>query len=101
MTDGVAFHQRIDQQYNALDEEEQRRFDAMVGRLQRGGIPSVPASKRKVLSGYDVDTVDRLWAIRLSPDLRVIIEESDELLTVREIARRGRIQFYRDLAEQR
>jgi len=98
MTDGVVFHQRIDQQYNALDQDEQQRFDTIVGRLQRGGIRSVPASKRKVLSGTGAGAAHTLWVVRLSPDLRVIVEESDDTLTVREIARKGRIQFYRDLA---
>lgn len=101
MTNGVTFHQRINQQYNSLDEENRRRFDDLIGNLQRGGIVSIPASKRKPLTGHDTETVHTLWALRLSPDLRVIIEESDEALTVREIVRRGRIQFYRDLATQR
>ena len=98
MTDGVVFHQRIDQQYNALDQDEQQRFDTMVGRLQRGGIRSVPASKRKVLSHPGADADHTLWVLRLSSDLRVIVEEAEEALMVREIARKGRIQFYRDLA---
>lgn len=101
MPEGVAFHQRIDQQYNALDREEQQQFDEMVGQLQRGGIRSVPTSKRTVLSVSGADAAQKLWAIRLSPDLRVIVEESGDGLTVREIARKGRIQFYRDLAAQR
>lgn len=101
MADEVAFHQRISQQYNSLDEREQRRFDEMVGRLQRGGIFSIPASKRKAISGRDVRDVDNLWVIDLSPDLRLIVDESDQKLTVREIARKGRIGFYRDLTRER
>jgi len=65
-----------------------------------GGIRSVPPSKRTVLSTSGADTAQKLWAIRLSPDLRVIVEDSGDVLTVREIARKGRIQFYRDLAAQ-
>jgi mRNA-degrading endonuclease RelE of RelBE toxin-antitoxin system len=101
MTNGVTFHQRINQQYNSLDEENRRRFDDLIVNLQRGGIFSIPASRRKVLSGRTEGPIHNLWAIRLSPDLRVIVQESEGTLTVREIARKGRIQFYRDLAGQR
>ena len=102
MTNAVTFHQRIDQQYNSLAEEDRRRFDELIGRLQREGIFSVPASKRRAVTPKrDAGPVQNLWILRLSPDLRVIVEESERTLTVREIARKGRIQFYRDLAAQR
>lgn len=100
MTDGVAFHQRIDQQYSALDGDEQRRFDEMVGRLQRGSIDAIPPSNRKVASGERAGASRRLWIVRLSSDLRVVVEEAEEILTVREIARRGRLEFYQDLMRQ-
>jgi len=100
MTDGVAFHQRIDQQYSALDEDEQRRFDEMVGRLQRGGIDAIPPSNRKVASGGHAGAPQKLWIVRLSSDLRAVVEEAEEMLTVREIARRGRLEFYQDLMRQ-
>ena len=100
MTDGVAFHQRIDQQYSALAGDEQRRFDEMVGRLQRGGIDAILPSNRKVASGERAGASRKLWIVRLSSDLRVVVEEAEEILTVREIARRGRLEFYQDLMRQ-
>lgn len=99
MTDGVAFHQRIDQQYSALDEDEQRRFDEMVGRLQRGGIAALPSSDRERASEGRTGASMKLWIVRFSSDVQAVVEEGDGALTVQEITRTGRIQFYQDLTE--